>query len=656
MRTIQTRAGTRQATSIRTAPGTRRTLAVMLSTILASVGLAPGFAQTAATGPAAGAAPVTSAAPAIATPRVAPAASAAATADYAINTAITRYDNSFEIFMPTIATGGMVASEQALATQAGAQMLRAGGNAVDAAVATGFALAVVLPNAGNLGGGGFMLVHQANPARDIALDFRETAPASATRDMYLDASGNVVRGKSTQSPDAVGVPGSVAGLTRALAQFGTMPLAQVMAPAIRLAEEGYRVSPFLAEQFSLQRTHLGRWPGPRAVFFKHIDGAPACELRDCPLSALRTYGAGELLVQRDLAASLRAIARDGAPAFYSGEIASKIVAELAGRSHPLTLADLRDYHSVEREPIKGTYRGVQILSMPPPSSGGVHLIQMLNLLERYPMREFGFGSAQAMHLMAEAARLAYADRAKYMGDPDFVEVPARGLISKQYADKLSAEINPRRARASKNVAAGNPIPYESDQTTHFSVMDAAGNVVSCTYTLNLSFGSGIVASGTGILLNNEMDDFSAKPGVANAFGLTGGEANAVAPGKRPLSSMTPVIAMRDGKAWLATGSPGGSRIITTVLQNLVNVIDFQMNIAEAAAQPRLHHQWLPDQLRVERGFSPDTLRLLREMGHDVKVMPTMGRAQTVAFDGGLYFGASDPRNPDGAAIGVEIKK
>ena len=656
MRSDQIRGGTVAAASIRTARGTRRARMVILSMFLSGYGFVPSFAQTASTNPVASpapGAPVAQSSPA--TPE-APAASPAASASTAINTAVTRYDNSFEIIMPTIATGGMVASEQALASQAGAQMLRDGGNAVDAAVATGFALAVVLPNAGNLGGGGFMLVHQARTGKDVALDFRETAPASATRDMYLDAAGNVVRGKSTQSPDAVGVPGSVAGLTQALAQFGTMPLAQVIAPAIRLAEEGYRVSPYLSEQFALQRTHMGRWPGTREIFFRHVDGAPPCELRDCPLSALRTYGAGELLVQRDLAASLRAIARDGAPAFYNGEIASKIVAELVSRSHPLTLADLRDYRTVEREPVKGTYRGVQILSMPPPSSGGVHLIQMLNLLERYPMREYGFGSAQAMHLMAEAARSAYADRAQYMGDPDFVKVPARGLVSKQYADKQAAAIDPKRTRASKDVGSGNPIPYESDQTTHFSVMDAAGNVVSCTYTLNLSFGSGIVASGTGILLNNEMDDFSAKPGVANAFGLTGGEANAVAPGKRPLSSMTPVIAMRDGKAWLATGSPGGSRIITIVLQNLVNVIDFEMNIAEAVSQPRLHHQWVPDQLRVERGFSPDTLRLLREMGHDVKVVPTMGRAETVAFDGGVFFGASDPRNPDGAAIGIEIKR
>ncbi len=628
------RGGTVNAASIRRLRGARFACAVALSVVLAGYSVGSSQAQTSPPTP---------------TPMT-PAAAAA------VNSAVARYDNSYEIFMPVIAAGGMVASEQALASEAGALMLRAGGNAVDAAVATGFALAVVLPNAGNLGGGGFMLLHDARTGKSIALDFRETAPASATRDMYLDASGNVIKGKSTQSRDAVGVPGSVAGLTQALAQHGTLPLAKVMAPAIRLAEQGFRVSPFLAEQFALQRTHLGRWPGTRAVFFKHAAGTPDCALRECPLSALRTYEAGELLVQGDLAASLRAIAQHGAQAFYAGDIAQKIVDELAGRSHPLTLADLRDYRTVLREPVRGTYRGVDILSMPPPSSGGVHLIQMLNLLERYPLRDLGFGSAQAMHLMAESARLAYADRAQHLGDPDFVKVPQRGLASKKYADALAAKIDQKRARASKDIAAGNPTPYESDQTTHFSVMDAAGNVVSATYTLNLSFGSGIVASGTGILLNNEMDDFSVKPGVANAFGLTGGEANAVAPGKRPLSSMTPVIAMRDGKAWLATGSPGGARIITTVLQNLVNVIDFNMNIAEAVSAPRLHHQWQPDMLRVERGFSPDTLRLLREMGHEVKVMPTMGRAQTVQFDGKVFLGASDPRNPDGAAIGIDRNK
>ncbi len=580
-----------------------------------------------------------------------------APAGIATNTAITRYDNAFEIFQPVIATGGMVASEQRLATVAGAEMLRLGGNAVDAAVATGFALAVVLPNAGNLGGGGFMLIHEARTGRDVALDFRETAPAAARRDMYLDAQGNVIPGRSTQSPYAVAVPGTVAGLTEALAAHGTMTLAQVIAPAIALATEGFRVSPQLAEMFRLQRTHLGRWPGTREVFFKHREGAAqTCELQDCPLAALRTYVAGERLLQPDLANTLRAISRDGAQAFYTGDIAAKIVAELGTSDRPMTLADLANYRTVSRTPITGDYRGYRIMSMPPPSSGGTHLIQMLNLLERFPLREYGSGSAMTLHTLAESARLAYADRARYMGDPGFVKVPQGGLTSKKYADELARNINPQRATPSKDVKAGTPQPYESDQTTHFSVMDAQGNVVSCTYTLNLSFGSGIVARGTGMLLNNEMDDFSAKPGVPNAFGLIGGEANAVAAGKRPLSSMTPVIVFKDAKPWLATGSPGGSRIITTVLQNLINVIDFEMNIAEAASMPRMHHQWVPDFMRVERGFSPDTLRILNGMGHEVKVMPVMGREQTVQRDGDLFLGAADPRNPDGAAIGLEIIK
>ena len=573
------------------------------------------------------------------------------------NTSITRYDNSFEIFQPVMASGGMVASEQRLATLAGSLMLSQGGNAIDAAVATGFALAVVLPNAGNLGGGGFMLIHEAKTGRDIALDFREVAPAAATRDMYLDDKGGVIAGRSTQSPFAVGVPGSVAGLTEALAAHGTMTLAQVMAPAILLAADGVRVSPQMAELFRLQRSHLGRWPGTRAVFFKHREGAAqTCVLQDCPLAALRTYEAGELLVQADLANTLRAISRDGAQAFYTGDVASKIVAELGGAEHPMSMADLAGYRTVSRTPVTGDYRGYQIMSMPAPSSGGAHLIQMLNLLERYPLKEYGSGSAKTIHLLAESARLAYADRAEHMGDPDFVKVPQRGLVSKKYADELAPRINPLHATPSKQVKAGTPQPYESDQTTHFSVMDAQGNVVSCTYTLNLSFGSGIVARGTGVLLNNEMDDFSVKPGVANAFGLIGGDANAVAAGKRPLSSMTPVIVMKGGKPWLATGSPGGSRIITTVLQNLINVIDFDMNIAEAVSMPRMHHQWVPDSLRVERGFSPDTLRILKDMGHDIKVMPVMGRVQTVQRDGDLFLGASDPRNPDGAAIGLEIIK
>lgn len=567
--------------------------------------------------------------------------------------AVVKYDNSFEIFKPVMGRQGMVATEQNLATAAGAQILREGGNAVDAAVAVGFALAVVLPNAGNLGGGGFMLIHDASKVGTIALDFRETAPAAAKRDMYLDDKGNVIVGKSTKTPYAVGVPGTVAGLTQALAEHGTMPLAKVMAPAIRLATEGFKVSPVLAEQFSNQRAHLERWPGTRAVFFKHRTPNQTCRLEECPLDAITTYQAGDVLIQQDLANSLGIIAQQGAKGFYQGPVAEKIVKELTDTLPTMTLDDLANYKTVTRKPVEGQYRGFQIQSMPAPSSGGIHLIQMLNLLERYPLKSYGYGSAKSIHLMAESARLAYADRAEHLGDPAFVKVPEKGLISKKYADSIAPLINQEKITPSKEIKAGQPQAYESDQTTHFSVMDDRGNVVSCTYTLNLNFGSGIVARGTGILLNNEMDDFSVKPGVANAFGLVGGDANAVAAGKRPLSSMTPVIVLRDGKPWLATGSPGGARIITTVMQNLINVIDFEMNIAEAASMPRMHHQWQPDWLRLERGISPDTIQILKTMGHEIKVMPTMGRIQTVQYDGKLFYGASDPRNPDGASLGIE---
>ena len=569
------------------------------------------------------------------------------------NTAVTQYDNSFSIFHPEQGQRGMVASEQRLATQVGVDILAQGGNAIDAAVGVGFALAVVLPNAGNLGGGGFMLIQSAKSTKPVALDFREVAPASASRDMYLDQKDRVIAGKSTQSPYAVGVPGSVAGLVRALQDHGTLSLEKVIAPAIGLAENGFIVSAVLAEQFALQRTHLGRWPGTREIFFKLKDPTnTTCALSQCPLEALTTFAAGERLIQKDLAATLKLIAQHGAAGFYSGPVAQKIVEELNVDAQAMSLKDLQDYRVVQRAPVHGTYRGLDIYSMPAPSSGGVHLIQMLNLLERYPLAQYGAGSARVLHLVAESARLAYADRAEHLGDPDFVKVPQKGLASKKYADELATKIKPDRVTPSASVRAGQPQAFESDQTTHFSVMDAAGNVVSCTYTLNLNFGSGIVARGTGVLLNNEMDDFSVKPGVPNAFGLVGGDANGIAPGKRPLSSMTPVIVSRQQGPMLATGSPGGARIITTVLQNLINVIDFKMNIAEAIAMPRMHHQWVPDFLRLEQGFSPDTIALLKNMGHEVRIMPAMGRVQTVQRRGSLFLGASDPRNPDGAALGI----
>ncbi|WP_314972074.1 gamma-glutamyltransferase [Comamonas testosteroni] len=553
----------------------------------------------------------------------------------AAQAAAAAYDFELDVFHPVIAKNGMVASEQELATQIGVDILKAGGNAVDAAVAVGFALAVALPNAGNIGGGGFMMVHDAKSGKDIALDFREVAPRGASRNMYLDAAGKVIDGKSLYTHYAVGVPGTVAGMTHALSRWGSMPLARVMAPAIALADKGYPVSVTLAKTLDQEKKNMGRWPATQAVFWKN--GAP-----------LQT---GQRLVQKDLAQSLRLISQQGAKAFYQGAIAQKIVAEMAPHANALSLQDLRDYKVAEREPIRGSYRGYQIVTMPPPSSGGAHLIQILNMMERWPMNQWGADSAQSVHYMTEAMKLAYADRSEYLGDPDFVKIPLKGLISKSYASELAASIKPQQARPAKDIRPGRPQPYESDQTTHYSVVDKAGNAVAVTYTLNTNFGSGIVAKGTGILLNNEMDDFSAKPGVANAYGLVGGDANAVQAGKRPLSSMTPTLVLKDGKPVLVTGSPGGARIITTVLQQVVNHIDFGMNPAEAAATPRFHHQWTPDELRVEKGFSPDTLALLRQWGHKVALKASMGRTQTIEIRDGLLRGASDPRNPDGKTMG-----
>ncbi|MEF8688898.1 UNVERIFIED_CONTAM: gamma-glutamyltransferase [Comamonas sp. A-3] len=563
------------------------------------------------------------------------AAAPAVTQTAAAQAAAAAYDFELDVFHSVIAKNGMVASEQELATQIGVDILKAGGNAVDAAVAVGFALAVALPNAGNIGGGGFMMVHDARSGKDIALDFREVAPRGTSRNMYLDAAGKVIDGKSLYTHYAVGVPGTVAGMTHALSRWGSMPLARVMAPAIALADKGYPVSVTLAKTLEQEKKNMGRWPATQAVFWRN--GAP--------------LQSGERLVQKDLAQSLRLISQQGAKAFYEGAIAQKIVAEMAPHVNALSLQDLRDYKVAEREPVRGSYRGYQIVTMPPPSSGGAHLIQILNMMERWPMNQWGADSAQSVHYMTEAMKLAYADRSEYLGDPDFVKIPLKGLISKSYASELAASIKPQQARPGKDIRPGRPQPYESDQTTHYSVVDKAGNAVAVTYTLNTNFGSGIVARGTGILLNNEMDDFSAKPGVANAYGLVGGDANAVQAGKRPLSSMTPTLVLKDGKPVLVTGSPGGARIITTVLQQIVNHIDFGMNPAEAAATPRFHHQWTPDELRVEKGFSPDTLALLRQWGHKVALKASMGRTQTIEIRDGLLRGASDPRNPDGKTMG-----
>ena len=553
----------------------------------------------------------------------------------ASQSAANRYDSSNAIFHPVYGKNGMVASEQGLATQVGLDILKQGGNAIDAAVAVGFALAVVLPNAGNIGGGGFMVLHDDKTGKDVAIDFREIAPAKASRDMYLDNQGNVIDGKSLFTHDASGVPGTVAGMEYALKKWGTMPLSKVLEPAIKLADKGFIVSDVLAQTLKEEKSTLGKWSSSKAIFFKNGE----------PLKS------GDLLVQKDLAKSLRLIAKQGAKAFYQGEIATKIAKEMQSHGGTMTLEDLKAYKVVERQPIIGDYRGYKVVTMPPPSSGGVHLIEILNMLEHYPIKEDGVNSAKNIHHMAESMKLAYADRSEYLGDPDFVKIPVTGLTSKAYANERVKTIDDNKARLSSDIKPGKPQPYESDQTTHFSVMDKAGNAVAVTYTLNLNFGSGIVVEGTGILLNNEMDDFSVKPGVPNAFGLVGGTANAIEAKKRPLSSMTPTIVMKNNKPWLVTGSPGGARIITTVLQSVVNTIDHEMNPAEAIITPRVHHQWLPDELRVEEGISPDTIKLLQDKGHKVVTKAPMGRIQIIQADDSGFYGYSDPRNPDGKTLG-----
>lgn len=553
------------------------------------------------------------------------------------NTPPVSYGIEADTFHPVRATQGMVASVDATATQVGVDILRQGGNAVDAAVAVGFALAVTHPQAGNLGGGGFMLLRTAS-GRATAIDFREIAPARASRDMFLDKQGNADSKLSLTSPLASGTPGTVAGFALAAQKYGTLPLSKLVQPAVELARKGIIVNDALADDLnSYGKEVLLSHDNSKAIFFKP-DGTP--------------YQKGERLVQANLAHSLSLIARDGADAFYKGEIADQIAAEMAQHGGLISKADLAGYRAVERQPISGSYRGYQVFSMPPPSSGGIHIVQILNILENFDLAKMGFGSADAMQVIAEAEKYAYADRSEYLGDPDFVKVPWQALTSKAYAKSLAQQIDLAKARPSDQIKPGKLAPYESNQTTHFSVVDKQGNAVAVTYTLNTNFGSGIVAGSSGILLNNEMDDFSARPGTPNVYGLVGGEANAVQPGKRPLSSMSPTIVAKDGKTWLVTGSPGGSRIITTVLQMVVNSIDFGMNVAEATNAPRFHHQWLPDQLRVEKGFSPDTLKLLRAKGQNVEVLPAMGSTQSIMIgpDGTLY-GASDPRTVDDLTAG-----
>ncbi|MGP5792915.1 gamma-glutamyltransferase [Psychrobacter celer] len=540
------------------------------------------------------------------------------------------------IHHPVWAKNGMVASQEALASDIGLQILKDGGNAVDAGVAVGFALAVTLPRAGNIGGGGFMMIYDAEQGETVALDYREKAPSSASRDMYLDKDGNAASDLSRFHGLAVGVPGTVAGLLKALEDHGTMSREQVMAPAISLAEDGIEVTAGLSESLEALSDRLQKWPSTKKVFFKP-DGS--------------AYQPGERLYQPELARSLKLIATQGADGFYKGETARSIVKAVNDAGGSMSLQDLANYEAIARTPVTGDYRGYEIVSMPPPSSGGIHIVQILNILEGYPLKDYGQNSAQTIHLMAEAMQLAYADRAEYLGDSDFIDVPASGLTSQVYADQLRTLIDPNKATPASTIKANNPLPYESDQTTHFSIVDKDGNAIANTYTLNFSYGTGLVADGTGILLNNEMDDFSAKPGTPNGYGLLGGEANSVEANKRPLSSMSPTLVFKDDKPYIVTGSPGGSRIITTVTQIISNVIDHDMNIAEATHAPRIHDQWLPDEIRVEKALNIDTIKKLESMGHTVSPKAAMGSTQSIMITPNGVYGSSDPRIVDAAVVG-----
>ncbi|MGA7527364.1 MAG: gamma-glutamyltransferase [Pseudolabrys sp.] len=534
-----------------------------------------------------------------------------------------------------LAHNGMVVAQEQRSARIGIEILDRGGNAVDAAVAVGFALAVTYPRAGNIGGGGFMVIHLGKTGEDAAIDYRETAPAAATETMFLDANGEPDPKKSRDSGLSVGVPGTVAGLALAHAKYGSgkLSLAELIEPAIELARNGVEIVDDIADTLPLAQPRIARWHSSAPVFL-NSDGTVLMP--------------GQDLLQPDLAITLRAIASDGPKGFYEGPVAEKIVAAVRKAGGVMTTEDMKNYRAILREPVRGTYRGYDIVSMPPPSSGGVHLIEMLNILEGYDLAKLPRG--ESLHVLAEVMKRAYADRATFMGDPDSVKMPVAGLISKKYAAALRTQIG-NQATPATEVRSGNPADFEGQNTTHFSVIDSDCNAVSNTYTLNFSYGLGLVAEGTGVLLNNELDDFTSKPGTANAYGLVGYNANLPGPGKRPLSSMTPTIVMKDGKPFLITGSPGGSRIISTVLQIIVNVIDFHLPVDQAVSAPRVHHQWQPDELSAEPGISPEILDGLVKRGHKVVPTPPQTSANSIEITADGYVGAADRRTRGSLAAG-----
>jgi len=545
---------------------------------------------------------------------------------------------------PVAAENGMVVSAQHLATKVGVDVLKDGGNAVDAAVAVGYALAVVYPAAGNLGGGGFMTIQLAD-GRKTFLDFREKAPLAATANMYLDKDGNVIKGLSTNGHLAVGVPGTVSGMELALAKYGTMKRAALIAPSIKYAQDGFVLDQGDVDMLVTATEDFKKDPATGAIFLNN--GA--------------AFAPGQKLVQKDLAATLKLISDKGEEGFYKGPVGAAIVASSQAGKGIITQADLDQYKTREMAPVECNYRGYGVVSAPPPSSGGVVICEILNILEGYPLKELGFRSAQSVHYQIEAMRHAYVDRNSYLGDPDFVKNPLERLLSKDYAAKMRAVIDPAKAGVSKDIKPG-VAPHEGSNTTHYSIVDKWGNAVSVTYTLNDWFGAKVTAAKTGVILNNEMDDFTAKIGVPNLYGLVQGEANAIQPGKRPLSSMSPTIVTKDGKPVMVVGTPGGSRIITAVLHTIINVIDYGMNAQEAVDAPKFHQQWLPEATNVDHfALSPDTRKILEGWGQKFGNPQPVNHLAVILVGapslGGKpvgknrYYGANDPRRNSGLALG-----
>ena len=533
-----------------------------------------------------------------------------------------------------ISSDGVVVTQHYLATEIGENILTQGGNAYDAAVAVGFALAVVLPRAGNIGGGGFMVIYDEDSNDTYAIDYREKAPAASFRDMYLDENREFDILKSTFGYNAIGVPGTVHGFWNVHQRFGSLPWADLIQPAIILAERGFVISDYMAYTLNNYSEKMSYYEETRNIFLRNYPN-----LKDSKL------------IQNDLAKTLKRIQKDGLNGFYSGETASLIAADMKENGGLITEQDLIDYRSVWRDPIKGTYRGKTIVTMPPPSSGGIHLIQMLNILENFELGSYEHNSYQYVSLLSETMKYAYADRSEYLGDPDFFEVPISKITAKDYAKKISASIRELGVLPSSKINPGMYINPESNETTHFSIADKFGNVISNTYTINSAFGSGVTIKGTGILMNNEMDDFSGQPGVPNQFGLLGGIANEIEPAKRPLSSMTPTIVFDNDEPFLAIGSPGGSRIITTVLQIILNVIDFKQSLEEATDSKRVHHQWYPDDIDIEETYNQ--INELKDLGYKIEIIDTASCTQSIMIDDDEFIGVSDLRRPDSLALGVK---